>query len=480
MTRMRGLRQFLRAGLIGLFAMVGVASNSHAATFYTLATNGPASNRLCIVFLSEGYTNSQAGLFLTDCTNAMNSFFGGGTYTAEEPFLEYSNYFNAYAVFTNSAQSGSDHPMFAITKTTAFNSTYDAANDKIITITNGPMGQGLVDGFMTNSSAPWSSGRYKLPVMLVNEPFTEGGSGGVTAIASTGGNFQGILVHESGHVLAGLGDEYPADPGGLDFSGLPAEPNTTTNTAFAAIPWKLWIDTNATPIPTPNDVLYFSDVGLFEGAHYNLTNWYRPKLNCRMRSVSTGVPFCEVCREALVKTFYSKVRGIESALPTNSALTLTTTQAVTFSVALLQPLTHTLSVQWQTNGVNVPNATNTSFNFNPASVTNGTYALRALVHDDTAWVRNDPAGMLYSTNTWNVTVALPQLWLESPQALAGGQFRFTVRGTGVTNFTIKTSTNLTGWASLSTNSLTGGQFNFTNSGLSNLPGRFYRAVAPPQ
>ena len=476
---MRGLRQFLRAGFFGWFALVGIASPSPAATFYTLATNGPASNRLCIVFLSEGYTNSQAGLFLADCTNAINSYFGGGAYSAEEPFAEYSNYFNVYAVFTNSVQPGSDHPRDSITKATAFNSTYDATYDYVITIPSGATGQGLVDGFITNNSAPWSQGKYKLPVMLVNDG-AQGGSGGVTAIAATGANLQNILVHESGHVLAGLGDEYEADPGGFDFSGLSAEPNTTTNTAFAAIPWKLWIDTNSTPIPTPDDVLYFSDVGLFEGAHYNLTNWYRPKLNCRMRSVSTGIPFCEVCREALVKTFYSKVRGIESALPTNSALTLATTQAVTFSVALLQPLTHTLSVQWQTNGVNVPNATNASFLFNPSSVTNGAYALRALVHDDTAWVRNDPAGLLFSTNTWNVTVAVPQLWLESPQALAGGLFRFTVRGTGVTNFTIKASTNLTGWVSLSTNSLTGGQFNFTNSGLLNLPGRFYRAVAPPQ
>lgn len=473
---MRGFRQILRAGL---FALVVAASTSRAATFYTLATNGPASNRLCLVFLSEGYTSSQTNLFLTDCTNALNAYFGGGIYSGEEPFAEYSNYFNAYAVFTNSTQAGSDHPASSTSKTTAFNSTYDAIYDYVLTIPGGATGQGLVDGFVTNGSAPWNQGKYKLPVLLVNDS-SQGGSGGVTAIAATGANLQNILVHESGHVLAGLGDEYEADPGGLDFSGLPAEPNTTTNTSFAAIPWKLWIDTNSTPVPTPNDPLYFSDVGLFEGAHYNLTNWYRPKLNCRMRSVSTGIPFCEVCREALVKTFYAKVRGIEAASPTNAALTLATTQVVTFNVSLLQPLTHTLSVQWQTNGVNVPGATNTSFIFNPASVTNGTYVLRALVHDDTTWVRNDPGALLSSTNTWNITVALPQLWLESPQALAGGQFRFTVRGSNVTNFTLKASTNLTAWPSISTNALVGGQFNFTNSGLTNIPGRFYRAVAPPQ
>ena len=40
---------------------------------YTLLTNGPASNRVNLVFLSEGYTNSgaQTNLFLNDCSNAL-------------------------------------------------------------------------------------------------------------------------------------------------------------------------------------------------------------------------------------------------------------------------------------------------------------------------------------------------------------------------------------------------------------------------
>lgn len=200
-----------------------------------------------------------------------------------------------------------------------------------------------------------------------------------------------------------------------------------------------------------------------------------------MRSVSADIPFCEVCREALVKTFYSKLRGFDAPQPANATVALTTPQTATFSVAPLPPATHMLSVQWQTNGANVPGATNSSFTFDPSAVTNGLHVLRAIVHDDTDWVRNDPTRLLFSTNTWNVTVAVPQLWLESPQSLAGGLFRFTVRGSGVTNFSIKASTNLpTGWTSISTNALSGGLFHFTNSGPANVPGRYYRAVAPPQ
>lgn len=471
---MRGLRQIVW-GWLGAGMMLSLLP-AGAATFHTLRTTGAASNRLCIVFLSEGYTSAQTNLFLTDCTNALNSFFGGGAYTGEEPFVEYSNYFNAYAVFTNSQVAGSDHS-WTTNRPTAFNSGYDATLDYVITIPSGATGQGLVDGFITNGSAPWSQGKYKLPVMLVNE-LVEGGSGGATAIASTYGSFQGILVHEACHTLAGLGDEYEADPGGFDFSTLPAEPNTTTNTAFNLIPWKVWINTNTTPIPTPNGSPYENDVGLFEGAHYTTTGWFRPKLNCRMRSVTTAIPLCEVCREALVKTFYAKVRGIDAATPTNTSIVLTSNSPAAFSVATMQPLNHSLAIRWQLNGSDVAGATNAAFSFNPAGVTNGSYSLRAIVHDDTDWVRNDPGNVLASTNSWSITVSAPQLWIESPAALAGGQFRFTVRGSAVTNFSLKASTNLSVWTSISTNALVGGQFNFTNSPA--LPLRFYRAVAPPQ
>ena len=39
----------------------------------TLVTNGPTSNRLNVVVLSEGYTTSQLARFLVDATNAVNT-----------------------------------------------------------------------------------------------------------------------------------------------------------------------------------------------------------------------------------------------------------------------------------------------------------------------------------------------------------------------------------------------------------------------
>ena len=151
-----------------------------------------------------------------------------------------------------------------------------------------------------------------------------------------------ILTHETGHVLANLGDEYTnASPGFPDTE----EPNTTQQTNRLLIKWKAWISTN-TPIPTPPTSDFSSIVGLFQGAHYHPTQWYRPELDCLMRDLY--VPFCAVCSEALVLAIYQRVRPVDAFSPASTNLSVSTTQALTFSLTLLQPATHNLSVQWYT------------------------------------------------------------------------------------------------------------------------------------
>ena len=109
-----------------------------------------------------------------------------------------------------------------------------------------------------------------LPILLVND-YTDGGSDGFnkTAIASIGYESPEILTHETGHVLANLGDEYTnANPG---FRFLTprnlirrSKPTGSLSNGTAGSP------TN-TPIPTPATSDYSSVVGLFQGAHYHPT-----------------------------------------------------------------------------------------------------------------------------------------------------------------------------------------------------------------
>ncbi|MDB6108789.1 MAG: IgA Peptidase [Pedosphaera sp.] len=477
-TRWSAVPCYFSAALVLLLALAGPRPSLAQATLHTILTNGPSSNRLNVVVLSEAYNSTDlTAKFLTDATNAVNNLL------SYQPYQEYRSYFNAYAISVVSAQSGADHPAYSTFKNTYFNSSFDLV-DYIITIPPNTQqntlyadGQGKVDALL-QSLMP----QCGLPILLVNDP-TGGGSGGPLCIISSAdtSSFPEITVHESGHTLGGLGDEY-----GYAYADLAAvtnqQPNTTQTTNLLSIKWNAWIPAN-TPIPTPQSNQYAGVVGLFQGARSSSNGWYRPQLDCLMRNLDdqfgVPLPFCKVCSEALVKAICQKARPIDAFSPATNSLFLTTTQAVAFSVAPLQPATHHLSVQWFTNGVAVPGATNATHNLLPQNFPNGTYTLQAQVRDLTPLVRNDPSNLLSATVSWSVNISLRQVTIDSAHWLSGGQFYFRLSGGAPHGFVVQASTNLTSWTSLSTNNLVNGQFYFTNSGLANLSRRFYRALLLP-
>ena len=436
----------------------------------TILTNGPASNRFDIVVLSEAYTSSQLAQFAADATNAINELL------SHQPYQEYRSYFNAVAIKVASIESGSDHPIDPLYRDTYFNSAYDPGSDRVITIppnfadANYSHGQGKVDALLTNVS------NCHLPILLVND-INDGGSDGFgkTAIASIGYQSPEILTHETGHVLANLGDEYSYTN---VYAGAPdaGEPNTTQETNRLLLKWNAWISPS-TPVPTTPPDSYPSAIGLFQGARYDTTHWYRPKLDCLMRDLY--VPFCSVCSEALVLAVYQRVRPVDGYSPANTNFSVTNAQAIAFSVALLQPATHSLDVQWFTNGVSWAGATNPIFTLLPQSLPNGTYSVSALVKDNTSLVRNDPTNLLSQTVIWAVNVNIPPLRLDSPVWLPGGKFAFRVSGSAPQGVSIWGATNLANWVSLSTNSLAAGQYWYTNSAATSFPRSFFRAVTPP-
>ena len=469
----RVFRRFLLLAFIGL----GLTS-ARAAIFSTIVTNGPTTNRVNLVFLSEGYTSSQMANFLNDATNAANAFL------TAEPYAEYATYFNVFAIFTNSAHAGSTHLNNTTYSSgyTYFNSTYNLGSDNLITIppnTSDPIashGQGKIDSLL-QTYLPFTNN--DLAILLVNDG-TAGGAAdggasdyGKTAISSIS-SLSLILVHESGHTLGKLGDEYTNPYPTYPTNDV--EPNTTTQTNYAQIKWNAWIDVG-TPIPTPLSG-YDTAVGLFEGAHYNSTGWYRPCLNCRMNSVYTDY-FCPVCQEALVLAIYGKVRPLAARFPTNNSLTITSATNLTFSVNLLSPATHNLNIQWRTNNVTMAGATNPVLSISPMQLGGGTKKVEAVIWDATDMVRTDLKNVLKQTNTWTLTVTLPVLVINSLKWLSNGNFTLQVTGTVPDQVSIQMSTNLSQWVAVQTNVFSSGKFSYTNVGASQFPKRFFRAHTPP-
>ena len=432
------------------------------STLQPVAVTGPNSNRVNVVFLAEGYTSAQLNQFLADSTNLFNAILG------ISPFKEYGKALNAYAIPVASLEPGSDHPAYGIARNTYFNSAYDAYSDYLITIPPDSQGLGKVTALI-QSLIP----DCDLPVVLVNDATSGGSDGfGTVALVSVGAaieNSADRLAHEGAHVLAGLGDEYD-NP----YPGFPdaEEPNTTRETRRDYIKWRAWIATN-TPLPTPPTGAFAETVGLFEGAHYHATGWFRPRLDCAMRSVF--VPFCEVCREALVLSFYGRIRPVETWSPGVTNLSVSSPQPLSFSVDVLDLIPQTIGIQWLTNGVEVDGATNAAFSLG-ASLVTGCRTVSVRVRDSSAWVRTDPSQSLTQSISWS----LLQLHLDSLRRLPDNRLTFQVVGNTAAGVAVQTSTNFLNWVSVYTNATPGAQsWWFTNSSPASSKAVF-RAVSPPR
>ena len=477
--------RFFLGLLLGAAPAICEGQYTTNGTLYTIQATGPASNRLNIVIFSEGYrTNDLASHFLSDATNAMNNLFYW------QPYQEYQNYCNVYAIAVPSVNKGSTH--YYLTANTFFSSSYDPVYDYVMAVP--AAGLAKMSTLLTNLMPACG-----LPIILVNDT-TDGGAGGPVDVVSTGSLQVDILPHETGHTLGKLQDEYDYGYNDLTISiTVPAAntcyitnpiANTTwsptvTNTYkyLTNITWSAWI-TNGTPIPTANTAPYAGTVGLFQGANYTTTNgWYRPQASCMMQTI--GAPFCSVCSEALVKAICQKARPVDSYSPaTNSTLSITNASPVVFTLTQPLPLTHYLATQWYTNGTAVGGATNKTFTLNPAQFTNGNYTLQARVHDPTPLVRTDPSNYLSATVTWNLALNVYKLNLDTlglPKA--SSQFHFRVSGNAPYGFVIQGATNLAptngvNWYPLSTNFLTNGQFYFTNK-VTNINRQFYRVRILP-
>ena len=245
---------------------------------------GDPSEKVDLVFLAEGYTKNEQKKFVSDAKRFTRALF------KTPPYDKHQTDFNVWAVNLVSEESGTDYSGKGVFKNTALNSGYYTFGvDRYLTT---PDMKSIRD-------AVWNT-PCDVIFILVNVD-TYGGGGMYNFYAmGTADNPQTpvIFVHELGHCLAGLADEYyTSEVAYQDFYNLemePWEPNITTLVDFDS-KWKdlLPIDT---PIPTPLDEAHKDNIGVFEGGGYVAKGIYRPMDHCMMRDYA---PFCPACTRAI-------------------------------------------------------------------------------------------------------------------------------------------------------------------------------------
>jgi len=398
----------------------------------TLVDNGPVENRFDLVILGDGYTIDELDSFLKEARRISDRLF------QEQPFKEYASYFNVRAVCVESKERGYDIIPGKTRKDTALNG---AAQYDLMTVDHGAVTRAL-EGIPNDG----------LAVVLIHGGGTTGtGGGGVLAMGSSADS---ILHHETGHALAGLGDEYETKVGAAaigdsgegkrdregftkvdgkwvrlkELPSVAIAPNLMSGSDPEDMkknaPWKHWIalgEKNWRPKG-------MREVGVFEGAGMKSHDVWRPQLDCRMRDAS--MEYCVVCMEQMVLAFHRGVKGIDTSDPAAESIQADPKEPLRLSLRTMQPKTHDLVVEWtlrkvmvneqveagDTRAAEVPGQKlaggvgkgkekNLHFvDLAPGTLTSGVYEVTATSSDPTPYVLLDPDKRMTSTRTWRLEV----------------------------------------------------------------------------
>ena len=270
------------------------------------ATKGKGIN---IVFVGDGYDAEDIakGSFLEDMKEGMEYFF------AVEPYKTYKEYFNVYADFAMSYESGVCSSV-NIWRQTKFGTTYGSG-------ANGRLGIKDIDVFnyvlndVTNSAITGANVNQSLIICVPNDDAYEGvtalyGSGAAIAFVPHSrfdypNDYRGLIQHEAGgHGFGKLGDEYVyhrdniwtcpciccahADHVAAD-KALGWYRNLSLNGRYKEIDWTHLIF----------DSRYGDIVDIYEGAYMHGQGIYRSEVNSCMNN---NVPYYStISRQAIVE-----------------------------------------------------------------------------------------------------------------------------------------------------------------------------------
>jgi hypothetical protein len=365
----------------------------------TLLNNGPPANRIDIVFVGDGYRRGELDEYAQHVDGAMSDLL------SLEPFATYSTFFNVHRVDVISPESGVDHdPTYPIWRDTALAMGFFCGGTERLL---------CVDPSLAYSHA--NNAPDVDHVYAVANSFKYGGAGYVSSnlatLAGANGAATQIAMHETGHSLGNLADEYDYG-GGVNWTGgeVP-EPNVSimdaTEMAGSGEKWAAWLG--------ENQAEFDGLIDCYEGARYYQFGIFRPTANSMMRSL--GRPFNLPSVESLVIEMYKVVRPIDDSTPIETMLT----GHETVFVKPVDPVDHDLRIRWFLNGLLIPGATSETVNLTQLDLAPGLYTLLARVTDMTPFVRNEAARAQWLTETreWQVDVPGAEASLESFAIKAG-------------------------------------------------------------
>lgn len=385
-----------RAGLAaGSGARLSEAERAADGEVVKLVDNGPTGDRLDVVVIGDGYTAAELGKFHTDAQAKWAEV------TAVEPYATYRNLFNVWTVDAVSHESGvSGDPDRSAVRDTALGSYFWCEEIERLLCIDQPK----VDAYVAKApeadlvvvlanSAKYGGAGY-------NEPSATLGYEGISTASADHAKSGQVAIHETGHSLGKLADEYfyPGIPDYEKYTGPePAESNTSKlsadRMARQRAKWYRWLG-EASPDG--------GAVGAYEGGGYFTTGIHRPTDNSLMRVL--GKPFNLPGVEAMIAGFYQHARAVTPLVPTDR--TLRTAHTVKVAVPRLTGGDgRQLQVRWYLDGREVKRlAGRTDVTVAELRLPDRrTHTLSVTAEDRTPSVR-DPeiARTLRSTVDWNV------------------------------------------------------------------------------
>ncbi|WP_236573309.1 M64 family metallopeptidase [Streptomyces sp. GS7] len=353
--------------------------------------NGDTKDRLDVVVIGDGYTVDQLDQFHTDLKEKWNEFLN------VEPYGTYQKLFNVWSVDAVSAESGvSGDPGKDVSRNTALGAHFWCDGvERLLCID-----QQKVDAYV--AKAPQAD----LVLVLANST-KYGGAGyneasptlgyeGISTASAHGKNADQVAIHETGHSLGKLADEYsyPGVPGYEQYTGpeMP-QPNSSILNADAMAAgrtkWFRWLGA-----ASPDG----GAVGTYEGGNFYVKGLYRPTEDSLMRSL--GKPFNLPGREAMIAGFY---RHASPAAPADRTQRWSSTARL--SLPRANDVAHgKVAVRWYLDGRELRRyRDHDRVAVRELGLGRGTHRLTATVTDATSAVR-DPVirASLTGSTSWTV------------------------------------------------------------------------------